>query len=61
MTWQRLRPHRHRRADIVGACERVREYGGKVTREPGPVKHGTTVIADSSKTHGWSSLIERLI
>jgi len=32
-------------SDIVRACEQVREYGGQVTREPGPVKHGTTVIA----------------
>lgn len=31
--------------DIVGACDRVRALGYKVTREPGPMKHGTTVIA----------------
>src|SRR5438552_7350820 len=31
--------------DIQGACDRVRANGGKVTREPGPMKHGTTVIA----------------
>jgi lactoylglutathione lyase len=31
--------------DIHGACERVRQAGYKVTREPGPMKHGTTVIA----------------
>ena len=31
--------------DIRGAVERVRASGGKVTREPGPMKHGTTVIA----------------
>jgi lactoylglutathione lyase len=31
--------------DIKGACERVRALGYKVTREPGPMKHGTTVIA----------------
>jgi lactoylglutathione lyase len=31
--------------DIKAAVERVRASGGKVTREPGPMKHGTTVIA----------------
>jgi lactoylglutathione lyase len=31
--------------DVAGACERIRANGGKVTREPGPVKGGTTVIA----------------
>ena len=31
--------------DIKGAVERVRASGGKVTREPGPMKHGSTVIA----------------
>ncbi len=31
--------------DIAAAVERVRAAGGKVTREPGPMKHGTTVIA----------------
>ena len=31
--------------DIEGACARVRELGGRVVREPGPMKHGSTVIA----------------
>ncbi len=31
--------------DIYGACNEIRKQGGKVTREPGPMKHGTTVIA----------------
>jgi len=31
--------------DIYKACESVRAQGGKVIREPGPVKGGTTVIA----------------
>jgi lactoylglutathione lyase len=31
--------------DIHAACDKVRAAGGKVTREPGPMKHGTTVIA----------------
>ena len=39
--------------DIAGACERVREYGGEVTREPGPMKHGTTVIAFVKDPDGY--------
>ena len=31
--------------DVKAACEKVRRHGGKVTREPGPVKGGTSVIA----------------
>ena len=39
--------------DIAAACERVREYGGQVTREPGPMKHGTTVIAFVKDPDGY--------
>lgn len=31
--------------DVAAACAHVREGGGRVVREAGPVKHGTTVIA----------------
>lgn len=31
--------------DIRATCEKVRAMGYKVVREPGPMKHGTTVIA----------------
>ena len=31
--------------DVAATCERVRAGGGKVTREAGPVKGGSTVIA----------------
>jgi lactoylglutathione lyase len=31
--------------DVAAACERIKACGGKVTREAGPVKGGTTVIA----------------
>lgn len=31
--------------DAYKACEEIRRRGGKVTREAGPMKHGTTVIA----------------
>jgi lactoylglutathione lyase len=46
--------------DIAGACERVRKLGYKVTREPGPMKHGTTVIAFVEDPTGYKiELIER--
>ncbi len=46
--------------DIVGAVERVRANGGKVTREPGPMKHGATVIAFVEDPDGHKvELIER--
>ena len=46
--------------DIKEACERVRQAGGKVTREPGPVKFGTTVIAFVEDPDGYKiELIER--
>ena len=31
--------------DIVAACERIRQAGGAISREPGPVKGGSTIIA----------------
>ncbi len=31
--------------DIAAVCDRVREHGGEVSREPGPMRHGSTVIA----------------
>jgi lactoylglutathione lyase len=31
--------------DIHAVVERIRKAGGTITREPGPMKHGTTVIA----------------
>ncbi len=40
-------------SDIKGAVERVRASGGKVTREPGPMKHGTTVIAFVEDPNGY--------
>jgi lactoylglutathione lyase len=39
--------------DIEGACRRVRELGGRVTREPGPMKHGTTVLAFVEDPDGY--------
>jgi lactoylglutathione lyase len=31
--------------DIHAVCDRIRAAGGKISREPGPMKHGATVIA----------------
>ncbi|MGI4976285.1 MAG: lactoylglutathione lyase [Janthinobacterium lividum] len=46
--------------DVAAACEAVRAGGGKVTREAGPVKHGTTVIAFVEDPDGYKiELIER--
>lgn len=46
--------------DIEGACHRVRALGYKVTREPGPMKHGTTVIAFVEDPTGYKiELIEK--
>jgi len=46
--------------DVAGACAKVRGAGGKVTREPGPVKGGTTVIAFVEDPDGYKiEFIER--
>jgi lactoylglutathione lyase len=39
--------------DAYAACEEVRKRGGKVTREAGPMKHGTTVIAFVEDPDGY--------
>ena len=45
--------------DAAAACTAVREKGGKVTREAGPMKHGTTVIAFAEDPDGYKiELIE---
>jgi lactoylglutathione lyase len=46
--------------DAKAFCDKVRENGGQVTREAGPMKHGTTVIAFLKDPDGYSiELIER--
>jgi lactoylglutathione lyase len=46
--------------DIRAACERVRAAGGKVTREPAPMKYSSTVIAFVEDPNGYRiELIER--
>ena len=39
--------------DAYKACDRVRQKGGLVTREAGPMKHGKTVIAFVSDPDGY--------
>jgi len=39
--------------DAYKACEAVKNQGGKVTREAGPMKHGTTVIAFVEDPDGY--------
>jgi lactoylglutathione lyase len=46
--------------DVVAACEKIKHSGGNVTREPGPVKGGTTVIAFVTDPDGYKiELIQR--
>ena len=46
--------------DVAAACEAVRKGGGKVTREAGPVKFGTTIIAFVEDPDGYKvELIQR--
>jgi lactoylglutathione lyase len=45
--------------DIYATCDKIRAAGGKITREPGPMKHGTTVIAFVQDPDGYKiELIE---
>ena len=47
-------------SDIYGTCAAIKAKGGRVTREPGPMKHGTTVIAFVEDPDGYKiELIER--
>jgi len=46
--------------DAYAACERIKASGGNVTREAGPVKGGTTVIAFVTDPDGYKiELIQR--
>lgn len=39
--------------DAYAACALIKEKGGKVSREAGPMKHGTTVIAFVEDPDGY--------
>ncbi len=46
--------------DIYGACEEIKKRGGKVVREPGPMKGGKTEIAFIEDPTGYKvELIQR--
>ena len=46
--------------NAAAACDQVRAKGGKVVREAGPMKHGTTVIAFVEDPDGYKiEFIER--
>lgn len=39
--------------DVYAACEKIRSKGGKIVREPGPMKHGTTILAFVEDPDGY--------
>ena len=39
--------------DIYQTANEIKKLGGKITREPGPMKHGTTVIAFVEDPDGY--------
>ncbi len=39
--------------DAYAACVEIKQRGGQVTREAGPMKHGTTVIAFAKDPDGY--------
>jgi lactoylglutathione lyase len=46
--------------NVAATCDTLRAAGVKITREPGPVKFGTTVIAFIEDPDGYKiELIER--
>ena len=40
--------------DVYEACNRIRERGGVISREPGPMKHGSTVLAFVKDPDGYA-------
>jgi len=46
--------------DAYAACDEIRKRGGKVVREAGPMKHGSTIIAFVEDPDGYKiELIQR--
>ncbi|HTF94992.1 MAG TPA: lactoylglutathione lyase [Cellvibrio sp.] len=39
--------------DVYATCEKIRSVGGKITREPGPMMHGTTILAFVEDPDGY--------
>ena len=46
--------------DIYGTCNEIKARGGKVSREPGPMKHGSTVIAFVEDPDGYKVELVKL-
>jgi len=47
-------------SDVYATCDKIRAAGGNITREPGPVKGGNTVIAFVTDPDGYKiELIQR--
>ena len=46
--------------DIYEACEKIEEQGCKITRAPGPMKHGSTILAFVEDPDGYKiELLQR--
>jgi len=39
--------------DVYATCEKIRAAGGKIVREPGPMMHGTTILAFVEDPDGY--------
>jgi len=39
--------------DIYAICEKIKRKGGTINREPGPMKHGSTIIAFATDPDGY--------
>lgn len=39
--------------DVYKACDVIRANGGKITREPGPMKHGSSILAFVEDPDGY--------
>lgn len=39
--------------DVYQACENIRARGGKITREPGPMMHGSSILAFVEDPDGY--------
>src|SRR5690554_5870698 len=39
--------------DVYAACDRIRAKGGNITREPGPMKHGSSILAFVEDPDGY--------
>jgi lactoylglutathione lyase len=40
--------------DVYKACDEIRARGGVITREPGPMKHGSTILAFVKDPDGYA-------